>query len=113
MRLVMSLLCVLVLAACGSDENGQDPPIDAAIDSDGDIPTGTTACGNETCNAASEICVITGPFGPSNDYACETVPLQCLGNRTCDCLSDLLCGDNIFQCTDAQENELNCDNGSQ
>jgi hypothetical protein len=116
MRIKLSLLALLIACSCNSQDITDTDPIDASIDgdidSDGDVFDGLQACGSLSCDAATEICV-GGPKGPTVDYACETVPGQCTNDRTCDCLSDLFCGEYILQCTDNLENELFCENGSQ
>jgi len=71
-------------------------------------------CGDDACDSATEVCLVTGPTGPSDDYQCVTVPVSCETDRSCDCLFDSLCGSGYVSCSDGSlANQIYCDNGTQ
>jgi hypothetical protein len=60
-----------------------------------------TACGPSlTCASATEICVESGPVGPSSTFACKPVPSGCTANRTCACVGSALCTGAFNTCHD-------------
>jgi hypothetical protein len=123
----LTLFLVGLLACSGGTSSNQDPrpdaspgfldatpgQLDAAPKPDGSIPTGTTTCGNLTCQAETEVCVAIGPFGPTNEYACEEVPTECLDDRSCECLEASFCPPASTQFCSSQDNVMFCDNGTQ
>jgi len=99
-----------ILGACGGDDG---PAIDAASGSDG--ASGMTLCpptDDLNCTASTEVCVVTGPFGPTNMSSCEAVPAGCEKDRTCSCVAASLCNA-TDTCSEPADNTIFCDNGSQ
>ena len=70
-----------------------------------------TACGPSlTCSAATEICVESGPVGPSSTFACKPVPAGCATNRSCACAGSTLCTGAFNTCHDVNTpNTIYCE----
>ena len=93
---------LIVCAACSDD--AQSPTADA--------PPAMTNCGagDLTCNAATEICVVQTPVGPSEQFACMPLPAGCANDRTCGCAGDTLCVGSFNTCSErAVPNTIACE----
>lgn len=114
---VMTILRALTLGmiaiatgACSREARAPDGP--AASDAASDSPTQADAptpdalaitCGAVTCDAATEICVVRTPVGPSQSYTCEPVPPDCAGDHSCACVHKTLCTGSYSTCTDPSD----------
>jgi len=82
-------------------------------DNDPDRTCSPQACGaSETCDTATEVCVGSGPIGPSVAHSCKAVPSACEHDRSCDCVASL-CPAGTVECSEVATNEIFCDNGTQ
>ncbi len=72
---------------------------------------GETFCGasNLGCDPDSQICVGRTPVGPAIVYSCEPVPAGCEEDRSCACAGGALCQGAFYACTEAGENQLECE----
>ena len=72
---------------------------------------GETFCGasNLGCNPRAEICVGRTPVGPAIVYSCEPAPAGCEEDRSCACAGSALCQGAFYECTEAGENQLQCE----
>lgn len=77
-------------------------------------PLPQTVCpdGQTSCDRATEVCVETGPVGPSVSYGCQPVPIECQDFRSCVCLQETMCAA-TDTCTLVRDNTVYCDNGTQ
>ena len=79
--------------ACGCDGQTYLNECDAAvhgfdIDRNGGCaaPPNAFACGPRFCDRSTQVCVET-MFGPqTTDFRCDGFPMQCVNNRTCNCI---------------------------
>jgi len=108
-------IVVLLLSACGDDGNPVDagPTEDATSeDATGNSSDGAagTACGAESCDPLTQICVVKGPVGPTYNYTCMTVPTGCEQDRSCACVAATFCTGAFDTCSDGQvANTVTCD----
>jgi hypothetical protein len=63
---------------------------DLAFSVDAATSDGGVACGQLTCDAATEVCVFLNR-GDCSAYACSPVPATCASDRSCACLGDAFC----------------------
>ena len=101
--------CDHCVGSCVPENSGAQCPDDTDPNRTCDPQT----CGTTTCDVTTEVCVGTGPIGPSVDHSCEPIPDGCEHDRTCDCVSSSLCPAGTVACSDVTTNEIFCDNGSQ
>jgi len=102
---------VVFISACGDDDG-------ASADANPNAPDALsveTLCpptDDLRCESATQVCVVAGPFGPTNTSSCEAIPRGCEADRSCACLAATLCNP-TDTCTDTAGNTIYCDNGSQ
>jgi hypothetical protein len=106
-----TVCCDHCVGPCVPENSGAQCPDDII---DPERVCAPQACGaSDSCDVDTEVCVGTGPFGPSVMNNCEPVTSGCETDRTCDCLAEALCPEGTIQCTDVAVNEIFCDNGTQ
>lgn len=107
MRFAIALALVLLVASACGDDSPTRPLGDGGLDA----PTGTTACpegADLSCDAPTEICVITTPRGPAEVASCEPVPQGCEADRSCRCAGPTLCQSPYDSCSESADNTLTC-----
>ena len=105
-----TVCCDHCAGSCVSEQSGASCPDDLEPDRTCNLQ----ACGaSASCNVEIEVCVGTGPIGPSVAHSCQPIPSGCEHDRTCECVSDSLCPSGTIACSDAATNEVFCDNGTQ
>lgn len=114
-RALIALLATVALSLAGCGDDGGGDPADAnGADDDGSVAV--TSCpptDDLMCDTATQMCVVSGPFGPTNTSDCESVPAGCENDRTCACAADTLCPSPTDTCTETADNTIYCDNGTQ
>ena len=101
---------ILSMLACSGNAHVPDAPAadDAAAgDSAPDAPApdalAKIACGTETCDVATQLCVTRTPVGPGQSFTCEPVPAGCQTDRSCACVQATVCTGGFSTCTDSAD----------
>jgi hypothetical protein len=79
------------------------PPADASPDAPAPDALAKIACGTETCDVATQLCVVRTPVGPAQSFTCEPVPARCAADRSCACVQATVCTGGFSRCTDAAD----------
>ena len=91
-------------AFCPPTDSGTDAAGGTDASPDGGLGVdagGSTQCGMIICDPTTEICVESGPIGPTSAFDCVAVPPGCEGNRTCACVGATLCTGTFDSCFDS------------
>ena len=83
MRIAASIAFISILVACSGTEG--------CTTGSGSVTAlhGTFACGDTTCDVATQLCGEQSGYGPNlTTYLCVDLPAPCLTDHTCPCVED-------------------------
>jgi hypothetical protein len=112
MRCSITYLAFVALLGCaGDDGRGRSSPL-ASTTADAAPQHGTVACGDDSCDVATELCMECNCGGPTR-FTCVPVPDGCELDRSCACVSDELCPatESGGGCDDVAADVIFCETG--